>query len=129
LVVWLSLDAIPEISTKLLAYKPDNLANGIIEKGSSDTVFYLTEPLRTENSIDKNLPEALVILLDFHLEVRNKIMQYDKRILDISALHPNVKSQVFNGKQRAFFEISNWLWVVFIVFFIVERGIAKYRKQ
>ncbi|WP_299313803.1 BatA domain-containing protein [uncultured Aquimarina sp.] len=129
LVVWLSSGAAPNIPTKVLVYQPDKLADSIIEAGSSNTIFYLTEHLTTANSIDRNLSEELLKLFNFHQDIQTEINEYDKRTINISELQPITTTLVTNKKQLDFFDISKWLWLLLGALFIVERGVAKFRKQ
>ncbi|MBQ4821684.1 BatA domain-containing protein [Aquimarina sp. MMG016] len=129
LVVWLSSNVVPNTPTKMLVYQPDNLTNNIIEAGSSNRIFYLTEVLNTQNSIDRNLSEQLLKLFDFHKDVKNEINEYDIRTIDISELQPIMASLEAGKKQFELFDISKWLWLLMGTLLVMERIIAKFRKQ
>ncbi|WP_027391973.1 BatA domain-containing protein [Aquimarina latercula] len=129
LVVWLSTAIAPNTTTKLLVYRPDTFANTIIEAGTSSTIFYLTEPLNRENSIDKHLSEQLLQLFDFYKEEKLDIGNYDMRSIDISELEPITSVSAGDKKQYELLDISKWLWLLVAIGLIAERSIAKYRKQ
>ncbi|MHA7057504.1 BatA domain-containing protein [Aquimarina sp. M1] len=129
LVVWLSIAKIPNTGSKLLVYQPDDLANTIIEEGSSSRIFYLTEALNTTKSVDRNLSEQLLKLFDFHQDIEAKVQAYDKRTIAVSELRPLAVDQVVTKKQVERIAISKWLWFIFGVMLVIERSIAKLRKQ
>ncbi|MFD2561274.1 BatA domain-containing protein [Aquimarina rubra] len=129
LVVWLSSDVVPNTPTKMLVYQPDNLANNIIEAGSSNRIFYLTEALTTANSIDRNLSEQLLKLFDFHQDIQDRVNEYDKRTIDIAELKPITASLATDKKQFELFDISTWLWLLLGALLVMERSVAKFRKQ
>jgi len=129
LVVWLSSAVVPNTSTRMLVYQPDDLADNIIEAGSSNRIFYLTETLNTENSIDRNVSEQLLKLFDFHQDIEAEINEYDKRTIDISELQPVTTNLVTGKKQFKLFDVSKWLWLLLGALLVMERGVAKFRKQ
>ncbi|WP_298545907.1 BatA domain-containing protein [uncultured Aquimarina sp.] len=129
LVVWLSANPVPKTATKVLTYQPDDLANNIIEAGPSNRIFYLTEALTTENSIDRNISEQLLKLFDFHKDIETEINEYDKRTIDISELQPVATNLVTGKKQFKLFDVSKWLWLLLGALLVMERSVAKFRKQ
>ncbi|WP_299246446.1 BatA domain-containing protein [uncultured Aquimarina sp.] len=129
LVVWLSSAVVPDTSTRMLVYQPDKLADNIIEAGPSNRIFYLTEALTTENSIDRNVSEQLLKLFDFHQDIETEINEYDKRTIDISELQPVMTNLVSGKKQFKLFDVSKWLWLLLGALLVMERGVAKFRKQ
>lgn len=129
LVVWLSSAVVPNTSTRMLVYQPDDLADNIIEAGPSNRIFYLTETLNTENSIDRNVSEQLLKLFDFHQDIEAEINEYDKRTIDISELQPVATNLVTGKKQFKLFDVSKWLWLLLGALLVMERGVAKFRKQ
>ncbi|AXT50416.1 hypothetical protein D1818_06075 [Aquimarina sp. BL5] len=129
LVVWLSSAVVPNTSTRMLVYQPDDLADNIIEAGSSNRIFYLTETLNTENSIDRNVSEQLLKLFDFHQDIETEINEYDKRTIDISELQPVATNLVSGKKQFKLFDVSKWLWLLLGALLVMERSVAKFRKQ
>ena len=129
LVVWLSSDPIPEISNKVLVYRPDHLADTIIAEGTQSNVFYLTAPLTITNSIDSNLPERLLHLFDFYANEQAAMDRYDQRSIDIAELQPILTKVDRDIKEFQLFDMSIWLWMLLGVVFIIERSVAKYRKQ
>jgi len=129
LVVWLSSDPIPETSSKILVYRPDPLADKIIEESALSNVFYLTAPLSVENSVERNLSEHLLELFDFYKNEQDEIDRYDRRSIDITELQPISATVDVDKKQFKLFDISKWLWLLLGVLLVTERSVAKFRKQ
>lgn len=129
LIIWLSTDPVPTTNSKLLVLKPDEYAKRSIETTDASKVFYLTELLTVDRSIDQHFSEQLLEVLDDYQDLKNDIAAHDKRVIDVSEITPIVSSKQTEKKQFAFLDISKWLWLVFGSLLIAERCIAKYRKQ
>ncbi|MDY8137974.1 BatA domain-containing protein [Aquimarina sp. 2201CG5-10] len=129
LLVWLSKDTIPKTSKKRLAYQLDNFAAKIIEPGTSSNTFYLTRSLNIENMMNEYFLEQLIDVLDLHKNIKRKIPKYDKRTVSLEELTPITIDNKRSKKSAVFFDVSNWMWLLFMVFLIVERILSKLRKQ
>lgn len=128
-VVWLSDSPAPEISGNMLAYTQDSLANSLIEPGRSVKEFHLTHRLNSENVVEEDLPERLLILLDLNIELEQKIPQYDQRVMDPQELQPIYTAGVAGKTISETTNIAIYLWLFFLVLLLAERGLAFYRKQ
>lgn len=112
-----------------LIFRPDKLAKHLITEGPSPNIFYLTKFLDSENSINEQLPEKLLALLQRHKDVASSIEAIDQRILSETELQP-IRSKVANEKNIAsIFKITPWLWLFLVLVLLVERMLSKYRKQ
>ncbi|MBW1299051.1 BatA domain-containing protein [Aquimarina litoralis] len=129
LAIWLSNDPLPNTSTKILVYKPDEFAKHSIEPSNSNELFFLTESLNVETILTKNVSEQILELLGYHKEFTKDIRKYDKRSIDVSEIQPLALNKNVKKKQFELLDISKWLWLLFGTILIAERGIAKYRKQ
>lgn len=129
LTVWLSEEDTSRNFNKLLMYKPDNTSNTLIAQSASNTVFYLTRRLNTENTITQHLAEQLLNLLDRHEETYKQVNRLDQRQLALEELLPRVANKADHIQKASFYNLSLWLWPLLMVLLIVERLIAKWRKQ
>lgn len=129
LIVWLSEAPVPQTEAPLLAFKPDSFANSIIVQGAAANVFHLTGSLNAENSTQQHLPEHLLSLLEIHQDLREKVKEYDRRVMDSNELQSvtegNVEIQDFSQTM----DLSKYLWILLGLFIISERGLSAYRKQ
>ncbi|MGY3793452.1 BatA domain-containing protein [uncultured Aquimarina sp.] len=129
LIIWLSTDPVPNTNSKLLVFNPDEYAKRSIETTDASKIFYLTELLTVERSIDQHFSEQLLEVLDDYQDIKNDIAKHDRRVIEVSEITPLVTSKQTIKKQFALLDISKWLWLVFGTLLIAERCIAKYRKQ
>ena len=123
-------DSLPlDVKRNILVYKPDALANQLIESGTTSNSFYLTELLNSENIVTNRFADQLLLLLNTDKSIDEYIQNYDQRTLAESDLQPLhiADSTVKNSIQ--FFEMSSWLWLFLIPIVIVERILSRIRKQ
>jgi hypothetical protein len=128
-IVWLSNQSVVVTPSKLLIYKPDNLAKNLISEGLDKNVYYLTKSLTTENIVEEHLPEQLLKILDLHKDLEGSISQLDKRVMSKQELQTSRVSLQTDRKEFAVISVSKWLWLLLFVLLIVERIIANLRKQ
>ena len=127
-LVWLSKNPVSKGKNRLI-YKPDSLANSLIEPTLVANEFHLTQKLNTQNVIDKHLAEQLLTFLDLHPDLEKTISKLDKRVVAHSELLP-VKASAKAKKNTAnLIDFSPWLWLLLLLLLIAERILAKYRKQ
>lgn len=129
LIVWLSDVPVLKTEIPLLVFKPDSLANSIIEQGASAKVFHLTGMLNAENSIQQHLPEHLLSLLGLHEDLGEKVKEYDRRVMDSEELLPVSEGIVKNQDFLETLDISKYLWILLGLLLISERILSAYRKQ
>ncbi len=129
LIVWLSEAPVQKAEVPLLIFKPDSLANSIIDQGASENVFYLTDALNAENSTQRHLPEHLLSLLGLHEDLGDKVKDYDRRVMDSNELLPVSMGIVKYKDFSETLDLSKYLWILLGLLLISERMLAAYRKQ
>ncbi len=129
LTIWLSEENVSKDFNRLLIYKPNSTANSLIEKGSTNSIFYLTNTLNTENTITQHLAEELLKLLDRYKETNEGINHLDQRKLALQELLPRRSNETSSVQKGSLFNLSQWLWPLLMFLLIVERLIAKWRRQ
>lgn len=129
LVIWLSNSALKETLSPVLLWKPDSLANTIIEDGRKKNEFYLTRKLNSENIVEENLPEHLFRLLNPNNGIKEEVSKYDRRVMPIEEILPVKGSIAGKINVKNYRDISKYLWMILVILLIAERGLSAYRKQ
>ena len=101
----------------------------MIETGSVQDQYFLTEHLDTENSVDMNLPLQLLTAIDLDHELPEYFNSLDKRTMDLQEMEVNMKSTPAFEMQKHEKDISVWLWTLLLLVLPVERILSKFRKQ
>lgn len=128
-LVWFSKAELENHPINTLIYRPDSLTNQLVVQGDTKNTYFLTQPLNSENVVTEHLPEQLMGLLSLHEDLSEKASNYDLRILDskeIQTLAFNVKKDKNYFKTN---DITNWIWPLLVLFIIIERIFANYRRQ
>lgn len=128
-LVWFSKNKLENPPINTLIYRPDSLANQLIVQGDSKNIFFLTEALNSENIVAQHLPEKLLKLLSLHQDVAEKVSDYDWRIMDANHLQTLTYDEKGNKKYSNLYDISKWIWLLFVIFMVIERILAKLRRQ
>jgi len=128
-LVWLSNRPLVQIDGKMLVYQSDPFAASLIEEGPSQNIFYLTQPLDVENSINEHLVAQLLPLLELHSGIETRITPYDKRVVAKASLFPTYEEKQFKRSEVVAEDVSPWLWSIFLIVLFIERSLARYRKQ
>ncbi|MGM1054884.1 MAG: BatA domain-containing protein [Bacteroidota bacterium] len=129
LIVWLNEAPVPQTEVPLLVFKPDSLANSIVVHGASANIFHLTGSLNAENSTQQHLPEHLLSLLGIHGDLGEKVIEYDRRVMDSKELLPVSGGIVKSRNFSETLDLSKYLWILLGLLIISERGLSAYRKQ
>ena len=129
LVIWLSTSPYPKTATKILAYQPDELATDIIEQSNTNTIFYLNKELSSNSMVNERFPEQLLQLLNLYQLDNDQLANIDKRSISKAELLPNFVSELKSLKTSTRIELSKWLWLLFIPILLLERILARQRKQ
>ncbi|MEZ4796220.1 MAG: BatA domain-containing protein [Flavobacteriaceae bacterium] len=130
LIIWLSnRSAYPEGAKKTILFHENHLSHSLIEESSVKNLFYLTNHLNTENSIDNYLPEQLLNILNINEDVKQVIEENDKRSFSKAELLPTFSDIKIISKKANYTSISKWLWLILGLTLLVERLVANYRKQ
>lgn len=127
--VWLSKTIPPRTDQKMLVFKPDSLANGLIEKVAGSKLFYLTQKLNSENVFTDHLVERLVHMLDLNADLEKEIKEHDRRTMGLDQLEPEVLTAGIPSGEPQTVDLSKRLWGLLFLLFILERTISWYRKQ
>lgn len=128
-LIWLSEESPIKSSGSLLIYRPDSLANALIEPGASKNTFYLNSPLNAENIVEKHLAEKLMGFLDLHEGIDQEIAKNDTRVMDRAAFIPIENLEKIEKNQPVSASISHWFWIMLVILLIGERALAAYKKQ
>ncbi|RZS90603.1 BatA domain-containing protein [Aquimarina brevivitae] len=132
LLIWLDQTAAPAMdSIPVLIFKPDPLANLIIEASHQPNRYYLTAALTKENSIDKNFATQIATLLHPYEAIEPLVSNMDQRSLDQEQFKPESKHRKLNKNYQMIdtLSLSSWFWLAIVVIFMVERILAMYKKQ
>lgn len=128
-LVWLSTNDVIDTEAKVLQFKPDDLESKLIAKGESKSVMYLTRALNSENVLEDRLAEHLISFLDLHADLQNVIQENDFTIRSKEEFAPIRGEERSKTPSVSTMALSKWLWLLLALGLIVERVIAKYRKQ
>jgi len=128
-LIWLSDESPIKTSGSIFIYRPDSLANSLIEPGASKNSFYLTSSLNAENIVDDHLAEKLISFLSLHQGIAEKIENNDTRVMDRAAFLPVENLDKTAKIEPVTSSISKWFWLVLVLLLVSERLLAGYRKQ
>jgi len=128
-LVWLQQDPLPVFLGKKLLWKPDALAQKLIEHGASNDIYLLRRHLDAENSIDQNLPEQLIGLLGLHMQLPDHMQTLDMRSMDLQEIQAYTDLDGVPERPKQLKDIALWLWVLLLLLVPIERILSKLRKQ
>lgn len=128
-VVWLSNKPVVKIQVPRLIYRPDSLANYLVEKTSVIDQYFLTRRLTTENSMAAQLPETLLGLLQINSNLEEMLPQYDKRQIDPKELQTVYSAGISEKQIEESTALLKYLWTLLLLLLLAERGLAYIRKQ
>lgn len=127
--VWLKRDIPPKIEGKLIRYQADTLATKIIEKASEKDLFYLTQRLTIDRVLRERLTEDLLQIVITAPALEAAISSLDKRTLPAQEFTPAVKDIVSMDAKKQQRSMANWFWIAALLVLVLERLLAKFRKQ
>lgn len=128
-IVWLSKKSIDSSSGRTLKYRADSLSTELIVEGATYDEFFLTRHLNSENIFEDRLTEELLSWLDVRPGLNEKVKPLDKRTVNISELRPQYIKTESDRKYMGTVSMTKWLWVLLVVLLLLERVVAKLRKQ
>ncbi|ALM07471.1 hypothetical protein SB49_06385 [Sediminicola sp. YIK13] len=128
-LVWFSKEKFKDHAINTLLYRPDTLATRLVVQGDAKNTFFLTAPLNSENIITDYLPEKLLELLSLDKDVAEKASDYDLRTVDTKELQTLSFNAKKDKKYSKKYDITIWIWLLLGMCMVVERILAKYRKQ
>lgn len=126
-VIWLSKLLAPKTSGNIVIFEENGLAKDLIAEGNSAREYFLTARLNSENIVEENLPERLLMLLNLNKKLEEKVPQYDRRVMDLQEFQPISTAGI--TKTSATNDISRYLWIMLLILLLAERGFSYYRKQ
>lgn len=129
LSVWLKRSLPPKIEGKLLRYQGDSLATNSIVKGREKDVFYLTERLTIETVLNELLAEELLQIVIDKPQLEDALFSLDKRTLSVKDFLPASTDLASIGVKKQRRSMFNWFWIAAMLVLVIERLLAKFRKQ
>ncbi|QED36625.1 hypothetical protein FK178_02350 [Antarcticibacterium arcticum] len=128
-LVWLSNKPVIKTAVPKLIYRPDSLANFLVEKTSVADQYYLTHPLTSEDIMAAQLPETLLGLLQNNSHLEEMLPQYDKRQIDLGEFQTVYSEDILEKQFAVSTDLSKYLWILLLLLLLAERGLAYLRKQ
>lgn len=129
LSVWLKNSPPKKVKGKVIQYKPDSLATQLIEAANEKDVFYVTDRLSIEKVLDKKLTAALVELTTSRPQLEDALRSLDKRTLAKQEFLPSIIEYESKSSAKQKRGITNWFWIAALLLLVLERIMAKIRKQ
>lgn len=129
MLVWLSETPISGNNGKVLQFKADKFAKTLIIRGDSPDTYYLTQRLNSENSINGHLAEHVLDILDPYIEIESIAEKHDKRTIPLDALQPNYNNESTYKSNEPIESSTVYLWAILTGLLLIERLLARYRKQ
>ena len=126
---WLSREPPPSSKAKVLSIREEDLADSLIEEGTKDGLYHITERLNSENIVAKDFVECLIDFLGLYSEAKNKMTKISQRIATKNDMTPNQSKVIEANIVPQSMSVSKWLWIVMIILMVVERLLANFRKQ
>ncbi len=128
-LIWLSNEEAPEVDIPVLKFEEDLFSNQIVKTISGTNYTNLTQRLSPEVVINKRLVEGVLHWLSLDADVQSDFDRLDNRSLAMSQFKPNMdESSSIPGKEVKA-SLVDPLWLLLIVMIIIERVVAKLRKQ
>ena len=127
-LVWLTEGQIPKMEAKSITYQPDALAVYALEESEMVGNFFLTRRLNVENMLEGKFTKQLLEVLDLGAQVYLN----DLRTMPLREIQPTLKEVDGNQKavqQAELSKVSSRLWLVLVLTIVIERVLAKFRKQ
>lgn len=128
LTVWLDKSPPPKIKGRLVYYEPDSLATNSIKKTAQKNVFCLTERLTIDRVLNERLTAELLQIVSTRSHLERAMRSLDKRTLAAQEFLPSTTNFDYKGNEQKR-SIVNWFWIAAVLVLVMERLIAKFRKQ
>ena len=128
-LIWLSNEEAPEVEIPVLKFEEDLFSNKIVKTISGTNYTNLTQRLSPEVVINKRLVEGVLHWLSLDAAVQSDFDRLDHRSLAMSQFKPNIDKSSSMSSKEVKASLVDPLWLLLIVIIIVERVIAKLRKQ
>jgi hypothetical protein len=140
-LIWLSEAPPPHSEGKVLYFRPDSLARGLIEPGLKRGHYQLTARLDVENTVDGHLPEQLLQVLLPQTRWEETIRNADRRqwaaamLMGKHADEPEKgigsegTGQQGQNQTSGSRDVSGNFWLALLGILSAERLLALWRKQ
>ncbi|ANH60373.1 BatA domain-containing protein [Dokdonia donghaensis] len=128
-LIWLSNKEAPEVDIPVLKFEEDLFSNKIVKTISGTNYTNLTQRLSPEVVINKRLVEGVLHWLSLDAAVQRDFDRLDNRSLAMSQFKPNMDESSSIPSKEVKASLVDPLWLLLIVMIIIERVIAKHRKQ
>ncbi|PIB26268.1 BatA domain-containing protein [Maribacter sp. 4G9] len=129
LLIWLRSDKVPSIKQPTIAMVEDSLASSLLEKTEFKNRYHLTRKLNIQNSLEGNLTNALASILLPNDTVSQKMNAWDGRVVPEAAMATNFSNEEIGQPRSKNMDISPYIWLSIVLVLVMERILAKLRKQ
>ncbi len=129
LSVWLKTNPPQKLDGTQIRFQVDSLANNLIAETAQRNIFKLTERLTIENVLNGRLTERLLQIMSPHPQLQKALASLDVRTMAEQELIPSVVDMEpeFNIRKKS--SVALWFWVAALLILVLERLLAKFRKQ
>jgi len=128
-LVFLSNLSPPDVEIPTLLYRPDALANELIEPGNTESIASLTQKLTPRIVVEEQLVIKLLEWLQLNREIESTLDTLDKRMVSVSQLETTDSYETNRIRKLIEADISGVFWIVLLIMLLGERILAKMRKQ
>ncbi len=127
--VWLKSTPAPESDGILVRFRPDSLANDLIEETAQRNRYDLTARLTIESVLNGKLAEHLLQITSARPQLVEAASKLDKRTMASSEFMPSLMDmEPGSGFKKQQF-LSHWIWLAALLVLVTERLLSKFRKQ
>lgn len=127
--IWLRTDPSGSLSGKRLMFRENPLAEQLIAPGEQNGLYYLTEKLTTQNTVEEHFAEQLLGLLDVDADLEDLIAESDFRQMDGDELMPNYVEPKKKRDRATFQDMSHWMFLGIAILMLLERLVSYFKKQ
>lgn len=128
-LVWLSDFEMGGIEIPTLALEVDEFADRLIVSSKIQNKSFFRKELTPDILEKEQFVGQLLEWLELGKAIEGKMQEFDMRVVSESQLETNYKEKNSNKARIQVADLSNLLWIVFIVLLLGERLVAKLRKQ
>lgn len=128
LLVALTDQPVSENQIKSIRYQSNEYAK-LLVAGENQDQYLLTGLLNSENIVEENIPEQLIEIMDLHQSLKPEIDASDKRSLAEQEFKPVIQKTTENKAYYSRMNLLPWILMLLGLSFVIERIIARRRKQ
>lgn len=127
--IWLRTDPPDALSGKRLVFRENPMAEQLIAPGEHNGLYYLTEKLTTQNTVEEHFAEQLLGLLDVDADLEDLIVESDFRQMNETELRPNYVEPKSKRERATFQDMSHWMFLGIAILMLLERLVSYFKKQ